>query len=108
VTKTLVGVLDWGLNAQQATSMIAFGAANSPTTNVGGEHPNVSIADSGNGDPLVTGLRAMGHTVNLAAQSSGISTIVARPSNFGTKVYDGGADPRREGVALGDLFEVYP
>jgi gamma-glutamyltranspeptidase/glutathione hydrolase len=108
VTKTLVGVLDWGLNAQQATSMIAFGAANSPTTNVGGEHPNVSIADSGNGDALVTGLRAMGHTVNLAAQSSGISTIVARPSSIGAKVYDGGADPRREGVALGDLFEVYP
>jgi len=108
VTKTLVGVLDWGLNAQQSTSMIAFGAANSPTTNVGGEHPNVSIADSGNGDALVTGLRAMGHTVNLAAQSSGISTIVARPSSIGAKVYDGGADPRREGVALGDLFEVYP
>ena len=43
VTKTLVGVLDWGLNAQQATSMVAFGAANSVTTNVGGEHPNVNI-----------------------------------------------------------------
>jgi hypothetical protein len=32
----------------------------------------------------------------------------ARPSSIGAKVYDGGADPRREGVALGDLFEVYP
>ena len=108
VTKTLVGVLDWGLNAQQATSMIAFGAANSPTTNVGGEHPNVNVANSGNDDPLVTGLRALGHTVNLAAQSSGISTIVARTSGVGTKVYEGGADPRREGVALGDLFDFYP
>ena len=108
VTKTLVGVLDWGLNAQQATSMIAFGAANSPTTNVGGEHPNVNISNNGNDDPLVAGLRAMGHTVSTVAQSSGISTIVARPSSIGAKVYDGGADPRREGVALGDLFEVYP
>lgn len=108
VTKTLVGVLDWGLNAQQATSMVAFGAANSPTTNVGGEHPNVNTANSGNDDSLVAGLRAMGHTVSLSAQSSGISTIVARQTSFGSKVLDGGADPRREGVALGDLFEIYP
>ena len=108
VTKTLVGVLDWGLNAQQATSMIAFGAANSPTTNVGGEHPNVNIANNGDGDALVAGLRAMGHTVSIAAQSSGISTIVARPSSIGVKVYDGGADPRREGIALGDLYDFYP
>jgi gamma-glutamyltranspeptidase/glutathione hydrolase len=42
VTKTLVGVLDWGMDAQQATSMVDFGAANSATTNVGGEHPNVN------------------------------------------------------------------
>jgi gamma-glutamyltranspeptidase/glutathione hydrolase len=104
----VVGVLDWGLNAQQATSMIAFGAANSATTNVGGEHPNVNIADSGNGDALVAGLRAMGHTVSIAAQSSGISTIVARPNGVGGKYYDGGADPRREGVALGDLYDLYP
>ena len=88
--------------------MIAFGAANSPTTNVGGEHPNVNITNNGDADPLVAGLRAMGHTVSIAAQSSGISTIVARPSSIGAKVYDGGADPRREGVALGDLFEIYP
>jgi gamma-glutamyltranspeptidase/glutathione hydrolase len=50
VAKTLVGVLDWGLDAQQATSMIAFGAANSPNTNVGGEHPNVNLANGGNDD----------------------------------------------------------
>ena len=30
--KTLVGTLDWGLDAQQAVSMIDFGAANSATT----------------------------------------------------------------------------
>jgi gamma-glutamyltranspeptidase/glutathione hydrolase len=44
VIKTLVGVLDWGMDAQQATSMVDFGAANSPTTNVGREHPNVNAA----------------------------------------------------------------
>jgi len=94
VVKTVVGVLDWGLDAQQAAAMIDFGAANTPTTSVGGEHPDAS-------DPLVTGLRALGHTVDTAAQSSGIATIVRIPSAGGSLLV-GGADPRREGIALGD------
>ena len=106
VAKTLVGVLDWGLDAQQATSMIAFGAANSPNTNVGGEHPNVNLANGGNDDVLIAGLRALGHTVNTAAQSSGIGTIVRRTAADGSTPLDGGADPRREGTALGDLLNV--
>ena len=109
VGKTLVGVLDWGLNAQQATSMIDFGAANSPTTNVGGEHPNVNATTpagglAGGSDPLVAGLRALGHTVSVAAQSSGIGTIIKLTRN-GEQVLEGGADPRREGIVLGDTFK---
>ncbi len=109
VAKTLVGVLDWGLNAQQATSMIDFGAANSVTTNVGGEHPNVNIVApvggvAGDSDPLVSGLRALGHTVSVAAQSSGIGTIV-KTQKSGVTVLEGGADPRREGLTLGDTFK---
>ncbi len=109
VAKTLVGVLDWGLNAQQATSMIDFGAANSVTTNVGGEHPNVNIVApvggvAGDSDPLVSGLRAIGHTVSVAAQSSGIGTIV-KTQKSGATVFEGGADPRREGLTLGDTFK---
>jgi gamma-glutamyltranspeptidase/glutathione hydrolase len=101
VVKTVVGALDWGLDAQQATSLVDFGAANSATTNVGGEHPNVNATNNGNDDPLVTGLRALGHTVSVAAQSSGISTIIRRQVG-GTTVLTGGADPRREGIVLGD------
>ena len=104
VGKTLVGVLDWGMDAQQATSMIDFGAANNPNTNVGSEHPNVNLANGGNNDALITGLRALGHTVNTAAQSSGIGTIVRRSNTAGFFYYEGGADPRREGVVLGDLY----
>ena len=104
VIKTLVGVLDWGLDAQQATSMIDFGASNTVTTNVGGEHPNVDITNNGTNDALITGLRALGHTVGTAQQSSGISTIVKRSNTFGDYYYEGGADPRREGVVLGDLY----
>ena len=106
VAKTLIGVLDWGMDAQQATSMIAFGAANSVSTNVGSEHPNVDISNNGANDALITGLRALGHTVQTAAQSSGLSTVVRRKASNGDIVLDGGADPRREGVALGDLLNV--
>ena len=104
VTKTIVGFVDWGLDAQQATSMVAFGAANSVNTNVGGEHPNVDITNSGNNDALITGLRALGHTVVTAPQSSGIGTIVRRSNPQGYYYLEGGADPRREGVVLGDLY----
>ncbi len=104
VTKVVVGFVDWELDAQQATSMVAFGAANSPTTNVGGEHPNVDLSNGGNNDALIVGLRALGHTVGTGAQSSGIGTIVRRSNTQGYYYLEGGADPRREGVVLGDLY----
>ncbi len=104
VTKTLVGVLDWGLDAQQATAMVDFGASNSPSTNVGSEHPNVDVTNNGANDALITGLRALGHTVNTAQQSSGLATVIKRSNPQGYYYYEGGVDPRREGVVLGDLY----
>jgi gamma-glutamyltranspeptidase/glutathione hydrolase len=103
VVKTVVGALDWGLDAQQATSLVDFGATNSVTTSVGGEHPNIDTRNNGNNDALIVGLRALGHTVSTTAQSSGISTIIRRRSGS-TTVLTGGADPRREGIVLGDTF----
>lgn len=97
VTKTLVGMLDWGMDPQQAVSMVDFGAANSPKTNVGGEHPNIDISDNGDHDPLVQGLRKLGHQVDLADQSSGLSVVVRENPGL-----IGGADPRREGLVMGD------
>lgn len=97
VVKTLVGMLDWGMDPQQAVSMVDFGAANSPKTNVGGEHPNVDVTDDGDHDALVRGLRALGHQVDLADQSSGLSAIVRSDPGW-----TGGADPRREGLVMGD------
>jgi gamma-glutamyltranspeptidase/glutathione hydrolase len=96
VVKTVVGMVDWGMNPQQAVGMVDFGAANSPKTNVGGEHPNVDTADDGNNDPLVVGLRKLGHQVDLADQSSGLSAIVRDAPGW-----TGGADPRREGLVNG-------
>jgi gamma-glutamyltranspeptidase/glutathione hydrolase len=101
VVKTVVGMLDWGLDPQQAVSMVDFGAANTPKTNVGGEHPVIDTAGppglAGIHDPLVQGLRRLGHLVDLADQSSGLSAISrAEPG------WIGGADPRREGLVMGD------
>ncbi len=103
VVKTIVSAIDWKLDAQQATSMVNFGAANSPTTGVGGEHPSIDVSNNGLNDPLLAGLRSMGHTVSFAAQSSGVSTIIkTQPSGATTAGLVGGADPRREGIALGN------
>lgn len=103
VLKTVVGALDWGLDAQQATSLVDFGAANSASTSVDGSNaisptnPNATLDTTA----LVTGLRAMGHTVSTGAQSSGISTIM-RIQKDGKWMLQGGVDPRREGIILGD------
>ncbi|MEU0540598.1 gamma-glutamyltransferase family protein [Nocardia sp. NPDC005978] len=97
VVKTLVGMLDWGLDPQQAVSAVSFGAANSPVTNVGGEHPAVDPANNGDNDPLVQRLRQLGHQVSVAPQSSGLSAVVRDGDDL-----IGGADPRREGAVLGD------
>lgn len=103
VLKTVVGALDWGLDAQQATSLVDFGAANSVSTNVDGSNAVGPNNTKGTLDTtaLVTGLRAMGHTVSTGAQSSGISTIM-RIQKDGKWMLQGGVDPRREGIILGD------
>lgn len=103
VVKTLVGMLDWGLDAQQAAALVDFGAMNRSTTWVGGEHPYVDLSEDGGNDALITGLRALGHTVSTHAQASGIATVMRREED-GAMILAGGADPRREGVALGDAL----
>ena len=103
VVKTVASAVDWKLDAQQATSMVNFGEANSPTTGVGGEHPSIDLTNTGLNDPLLVGLRSLGHTVSFAAQSSGVPTILkTRVPGLTNPVLVGCADPRREGMALGD------
>ncbi|WP_067854732.1 gamma-glutamyltransferase family protein [Nocardia shimofusensis] len=98
VVKTLIGMLDWGLDPQQAVSAVSFGAGNSPVTGVGGEHPAIDTTDDGAHDPLVRRLRELGHQVSVAPQTSGLSVL----RRDGDEGWTGGADPRREGVVLGD------
>lgn len=87
VAKTLVGVLDWNLNVQQAINLPNMGSRNKDT-------------ELERGTPLVTlapALEAMGHPVRVVDFPSGIHAIVIGPDGL-----QGGVDPRREGLAKGD------
>jgi gamma-glutamyltranspeptidase/glutathione hydrolase len=48
-------------------------------------------------DKLAAALEAMGHTVRRVDLTSGQHVVAVTPAGL-----EGGADPRREGVALGD------
>ncbi len=91
VTRTLVGLLDWDLDIQQAISMPNFGSRNGPTEL---EQGRFSAA-------LIDGLKARGHEVREIPMTSGLQGIV-RVRLADRDAWSGGADPRREGIALGD------
>lgn len=85
--KLLVGTLHWGLNAQQAVSLPNFGSLNGPTLLEEKRFP-ASTVDA---------LKAHGHEVREMEMTSGLQAIERTPQGW-----FGGADPRREGVVLGD------
>lgn len=88
VGKTLVGTLDWGLNIQDAISLPNFGSRNGPTE-----------LEAGRTDAqLAPALAARGHNIRLIEQTSGLQGI-QRTRQGG---WLGGADPRREGMAMGE------
>ena len=84
--KTIVGVLDWGLDPQAATDL----------PNVIARGDTVRIEEGAMDEATIEALRAMGHDIALSeGEISGIHIIYRRPD--GTLV--GAADPRREGAA---------
>ncbi|HER26293.1 MAG TPA: gamma-glutamyltransferase family protein [Rhodospirillales bacterium] len=87
VAKTLIAALDWDWDIQKAIDLPHFTSRNGPT-------------DLEKGTTLMTlklKLQALGHTIRIRDMTSGLHGIRVRDG----KLY-GGADPRREGVALGD------
>ncbi len=92
VAKTLVGVLDWDLDIQQAISLANFGSRNGPT----------EVEQGRVGRSVIEGLQARGHEVGEIPMTSGLQGIVRVRLADGQRGWVGGADPRREGVALGD------
>ena len=87
VAQALVSILDWKTDIQTALSAGHFQSRNGPTE-----------LELGSGlDSLKAPLEAMGHTVKIKPMTSGLHAIhITKNGLFG------GADPRREGVALGD------
>ena len=87
VAKTLYGMLNWSLNPQQAMDLPNFGAMD-----------EVLILEPGRFAPATAdALKGRGHTVMQVPLPSGIQAIARTPQGW-----FGGADPRREGVVMGD------
>jgi gamma-glutamyltranspeptidase/glutathione hydrolase len=87
VTQTLVGILDWRLDPQRAVDLGHVLNRNGPTELEAGTEAERWAAP----------LAAMGHEIRTGDMTSGIQAIVVTPTGF-----VGGADSRREGVAIGD------
>ena len=87
VNKAVVGLLDWKLNPQDAIGLPNFGSRNVATEVEAGR---VSPA-------LVQALKDRGHEVSAIEMTSGTQIIIRDKTGWAA-----GADPRREGTALGD------
>ncbi|HJP38093.1 MAG: gamma-glutamyltransferase [Gammaproteobacteria bacterium] len=85
VAKSVLGVLDWNLSAQQA--------ADYPNVVARGRSVRVEVADA-TGQQLASTLTALGYTVQKPKnETSGLHMIVVHPDGL-----EGGADKRREGT----------
>jgi gamma-glutamyltranspeptidase/glutathione hydrolase len=85
--KTLYATLHWKLNAQQAIDLPNFGSLNGPTV----------LEENRFDRATVQSLRNRGHEVIETLLPSGLQAIERAPTGW-----FGAADPRREGVVLGD------
>ncbi len=87
VVKALVAMIDWQLDPQAAASLANFGSRDGPFE-LEPEPETLSQAPA---------LKARGHQILAEAMTSGLNIIRIRDGRL-----EGGSDPRREGVVLGD------
>ncbi len=93
VAKTLVAVLDWGKTAQEASSLPNV-VARGPMVRV--ETSDATAGPNATGKAWLKMLQDAGFkTQEVSGEVSGLNLIVARQDRL-----EGGADPRREGVAV--------
>src|SRR5690606_1263437 len=91
VAQAVIGVIDWGLDVQEAVSAPHFLATDGPL-------------ELEQGTAIVehrVALQALGHTVAARSINSGLHGIAIERAPDGRLVLEGGVDPRRDGVALG-------
>jgi gamma-glutamyltranspeptidase/glutathione hydrolase len=87
VAQALVGLIDGAQSMKEAAAEPRFANLNGPT-----------FLEKGTAlDALAPALTAMGHSIRSVAFFSGVNGLRRVPGG-----YEGAADPRREGVALGD------
>src|SRR5262249_12638 len=87
VAKTLIAYLDWGLDPQAAADLPNFANRNGATE-----------LEKGTAlEAFAPKLQALGHEVKMTDMTSGLAVIAITPQGL-----LGGADSRREGVAVGD------
>lgn len=90
-TKTLIGVLHWGMTPQQAIDLPNFGALGDPMV----------VEEKRFSANILQSLRARGAQVREQPLTSGLQTIVKLPKSDDSKKWISGTDPRREGIVLG-------
>lgn len=91
VAASILNWVEWGMDVQQAT-------AAPHRINRFGRYDIEDAPDS----PTAQALEQMGYVVKSGPLTSGLGMIEIIPSQAGGPTLAGGADPRREGVALGD------
>ena len=84
--KTIIAILDWGLDVQQAVDL----------PHAVNRFGTYDVEDGTSATELAPALEAMGYEVNVRDLTSGLHVIAIGDT------LQGGADPRREGIALGD------
>jgi gamma-glutamyltranspeptidase/glutathione hydrolase len=92
VSKSLVAMLDWNLDPQAAVGLPNFGSRNGAT----------ELETGLFSAPLKQALKDKGHALSEIDMTSGAQAIVRVRDAQGKASLIGGADPRREGEALGD------
>jgi len=85
--KVILGVLDWHMDIADAIAAPNIVSRGGP----------VELEAGTSAEALKPALEALGHTVSLKEMTSGLHGIY-----FGKETMIGGADPRREGVVLGE------
>jgi gamma-glutamyltranspeptidase/glutathione hydrolase len=85
--KAIIAILDWHLDPQAAAALGSFGSTGGAFLLEPGQE----------WDALAEGMGKLGHEVERFDFTSGLAIIAVTPDGL-----EGGADPRREGVALGD------
>ena len=87
VAKTLIGILDRGLDPQTAVDLPNIGSRNGPT----------ELERGTKAEALASKLEALGEATEIVDQNSGLQVIVRSAGRW-----LGGADSRREGTVSGD------